>query len=93
MCSIRSLIRWCQVLLPDKHITIAESVLGLSGLAFTALTAAMPFDSLMQILERELNSDTWPAFHTAESVSLALSFLYAVGLVDVTAEGELFRCA
>jgi hypothetical protein len=81
------------VLLPDKHIPIAASVLGLSGLIVSVLQQPMTFDSLMEVLEPRFDTQEWPAFHTAESVSLALSFLYAIELVDVTADGELMRCA
>jgi hypothetical protein len=81
------------VLLPDKHITIAASVLGLSALVLSTIAKPLTFDALMEALEPVLDTPHWPAFHTAESVSLALSFLYALGLLDVTPEGELFRCA
>jgi hypothetical protein len=81
------------VLLPDKHITIAASVLGLSALVLSALAEPLTFDALMEALEPKFDTVDWPAFHTAESVSLALSLLYAMDLLDVTPEGELFRCA
>lgn len=80
------------MLLPDKHITIAASVLGLSALVFSTLAEPLTFDALMETLAPQFDTSAWPAFHTAESVSLALSFLYALGLLDVTPEGELFRC-
>jgi hypothetical protein len=80
------------MLLPDKHITIAASILGLSGLILSVLEKPTAFNVLMETLEQEFETADWPAFHTVESVSLALSFLYMVEVVDVAANGEIMRC-
>lgn len=80
------------MLLPDKHITLAESIMGPSALVLSLLANATTFDALMERLEPLTASADWPAFHTAESVSLALAFLFTIGLVDVTVQGELYRC-
>lgn len=81
------------MLLPDKHIKVGESILGLAALVASRLGEPMTFDALMRVLEEDLDSPRWPAFHTAESVSLALCFLYSIGFVDVMSGGEVYRCA
>ncbi len=80
------------MLLPDKHITICESLLGLSALILTTLEESRSFDSLLAMVAKECETPRWPAFHNAESVCLALCFLHSVGLVDVETNGDLFRC-
>ena len=80
------------MLLPDKHVRLAESLLGLAALVLAALDRPLTFDRLMGRLAPQFETPDWPAFHTAETVSLALCFLYAVGAVDVTEDGELVRC-
>jgi hypothetical protein len=80
------------MLLPDKHIRIAESILGLSALVFVTLEKPLPFDKLMTVLAQKFETPEWPAFHNAETVALALCVLYSSGLVDVTPHGDLYRC-
>ena len=80
------------MLLPDKHIRISESLLGLAALALASLKERHSFDSLMALLSSKFETPDWPAFHNVESVSLALCFLYSVGLVDVDTNGVIYRC-
>jgi len=80
------------VLLPDKHIKIGESILGLAGLVVVNLEHPLPFDNLMTVLTPKFETPEWPAYHNTETVSLAVCFLYLAGLVDVTVEGDLYRC-
>lgn len=80
------------MLLPDKHIKISESLLGLAALILESLTETLSFDSLVASLSAKFETPEWPAFHNAESVCLALCFLHTIGLVDVADDGVLFRC-
>lgn len=80
------------MLLPDKHILICESILGLAGLVLSQLRTSATFDSLWQRVRGQLDTPAWPANHDVENFSLALCFLHAVGAIDVSAEGELVRC-
>ncbi|MGL4421214.1 MAG: ABC-three component system middle component 6 [Gemmataceae bacterium] len=80
------------MLLPDKHVRLAESLIGLASLVLTTLDRPLTFNRLMGQLAPQFETSTWPAFHTAETVSLALCFLHAIGAVDVTDDGDLVRC-
>lgn len=80
------------MLLPDKHIKISESILGLGGLVSNAMRERMSFDGLMVALAPRFGTPEWPAYHTPETVSLALSLLYMIGTIDVADNGELYRC-
>lgn len=80
------------MLLPDKHVKISESILGLSALVVSNIDGGITFDKLMGRLVRKFETPEWPAYHNTETVALALCFLYTIGLVDVTKEGDLFRC-
>lgn len=81
------------MLLPDKHVKIGESILGLAALVLTNLEESLPFDNLMTVLTPQFETPEWPAYHNTETVSLAVCFLYSTGLIDVTPEGDLYRCA
>jgi hypothetical protein len=80
------------VLLPDKHIRLSESILGLAGLTLATLRRRMTFDILWNRVSYELDSATWPAAHGVDNFSLALGFLFAIGAIDVSPDGEIFRC-
>ena len=80
------------MLLPEKHLKICESILGLAALVVTHLRTPLPFDRLMTALAAKFETDEWPAYHNTETVSLALCFLHSTGIVEVTAEGDLYRC-
>jgi hypothetical protein len=80
------------VLLPNKHVKICESILGLAAFVLANLSGPLPFDQIMAILAPRFETPDWPAYHNAETVSLALCFLYSAGLIDVTADGDVFRC-
>ncbi len=80
------------MLLPDKHVKICESILGLAAFVLANLSEPLPFDEVMAVLSPRFETPDWPAYHNAESVTLALCFLYSAGLVDVSADGDVFRC-
>ena len=80
------------MLLPDKHVKISESILGLAALVVVTMEKPLPFDNLMATLISKFETPEWPAYHNTETVSLAVCFLFSVGLVDVTPEGDLYRC-
>jgi hypothetical protein len=80
------------VLLPDKHLRLSESVLGLAGLVLSHVAKPTPFDSVWKQIEAQLDTREWPAVHGVENFVLALCFLYAIGAIDVSPAGELFRC-
>jgi hypothetical protein len=81
------------VLLPDKHVAISESILGLAALVVANLSEPLSFDQVMSALSRKFQTPEWPAYHNAETVSLALCLLYSAGIIDVTIQGDLYRCA
>jgi len=55
------------VLLPDKHIKIGESILGLAGLVVVNLEHPLPFDNLMTVLTPKFETPEWPAYHNTET--------------------------
>ncbi len=80
------------MLLPDKHIRISESVLGVAGLLLATLSQPLSLDQLMGRVSPMFGSPDWPAEHGTDSVVLGLCFLNAIGLVDVADNGEVHRC-
>ena len=81
------------MLLPDKHITLAESVLGLGGFVLGELKRGSSIDQLHARIEAASQVGRLPARHGFDSLVLAVLFLYSIGAIEVTAAGNLRRCA
>ncbi len=81
------------MILPNKHITISQSLLGLGGYILTCLDSPQTIDELWQHLERTLGSAKFPARHTFENMILALDFLFLIRAIDYASEGKIEICA
>lgn len=81
------------MLLPDKHITLAESILGLGAFLLGLLDRPRSVDHLYQRVKEAREDHSLPAYHDLDSVLLALGFLYAIGVVEATDTGGVRRCA
>jgi len=81
------------MILPNKHITISQSLLGLGGYILTILESPQTIDELWLYLEKTLGSSKFPTKHTFENMILALDFLYVIRAIDYTSEGKINLCA
>lgn len=80
------------MLLPDKHIRISESVLGIAGLVLQSLKTSKSFDQLVAKISKDQSEQSWPGDYSVESIALALCFLHSIEAVDVTNNGDLVKC-
>lgn len=80
------------MLLPEKHITLAESILGLGGLLLEALDRPRTLDYLFRHVRALREQNEIAAFHDFDTVTLAVLFLYSVGAVESTQTGAISRC-
>ena len=81
-----------EMLLPDKHIRIAESLIGVGGYILDALKTSRTIDELWKDFEKINNSDAFPAYHSFENLILSVDFLFSIGAVNEDSQGNLFRC-
>jgi hypothetical protein len=81
------------MLLPDKHITIAQSLVGLGSFALERLERPKTIDALWNEFQQVSNSAKFPAYHTFENLMLAVDFLFIIGAVEEDSNGKLIRCA
>ncbi len=81
------------MLLPDKHISLAESLLGLGALILGQLDDPGSMDDIHHRISQVNETKELPAFHDYESVALAVLFLYMIGAVEMTDTGDVRRCA
>jgi hypothetical protein len=81
------------MILPDKHITIAQSLIGLGSFVLEKLERPKTIDNLWTEFQRVNNSTKFPAYHTFENLMLAIDFLFMIGVVEEDTSGKLKRCA
>ncbi len=80
------------MLLPDKHIRIAESLIGLGGFILEALKTPRTIDELWTDFQKVNNTDSFPAYHSFGNLILSVDFLFSIGAVDEDSHGRIFRC-
>lgn len=81
------------MILPDKHITMAESILGLGAVLLSHLGDAHSIDRLYEMIKLDIESGKLPAHHDLDSVMLSILFLYSIGAIEATNSGGVRRCA
>ena len=81
------------MLLPDKHVRLSESVLGLGAFVLSLLDRPRTADQLYQKVKEACEDRTLPAYHDFDSVTLTVLFLYTIGVVEATESGAIYRCA
>lgn len=81
------------MLMPDKHVRFAESLLGLGSFVLEVLDEPRTIDELWVLFGRHLRAGKYPARHSFENFVLAVDTLYAIGaLTEDRQSGVLRRC-
>ncbi|MDO9204069.1 ABC-three component system middle component 6 [Methylotenera sp.] len=78
------------MLLPDKHISFAESLLGLGHFVLESLQTPITIDNLWRNFEK-IQGLEYPAYHSFDNLVLAVDVLYALGALELDKEGLLKR--
>jgi hypothetical protein len=81
-----------EMLLPDKHILLSESLIGFGGFLLGALTTPKTVDSLWSEFENAQKTGAYPTHQSFDSLIATLCFLYAIGTLDIQVDGRLARC-
>lgn len=76
------------MLLPDKHIGFAESLIGLGSFVLQDLVSPKDVDALWKSFEK-VRGDQFPAFHSFDNLVLTVDMLFAIGAVNLREDGKL----
>jgi len=79
------------MILPSKHIRVAESLLGLSGFVLSELDNPKTVDDLWRLYIKANDTKRFPAYHGFDQFILALDYLFIAGAVDVNNKGEVYN--
>ncbi len=71
------------MILPSKHISNCESLLGLSSILMQFLNLPISIDDLWMKFENINNSEEFPTYHSFDNVVLAIDLLFLLGKVDI----------
>lgn len=80
------------MLLPDKHMSLAESLIGLGGIVLGLLNSPKSVDQIYAIIAKDQSSKTLRSKHTYDTTLLAVMMLYAIGAVEPTESGSIRKC-
>lgn len=80
------------MLLPDKHIKMSESILGLGSYLLGTLKKPMSVDNLWLEYCISRENLSYPAHHNFENLILALDFLFAIGSITCRENGLIEKC-
>ena len=81
------------MLLPDKHIRMSESLLGLGSFLIGTLYQPRTVDEIWFIYRKARELGDFPAHHTFENVVLALDVLFSINAIKLDNDGLIKKCA
>ena len=82
------------MLMPDKHISFSESLLGFGSYILNELhESPKSVDMLWSIYREDFEAGRYSARISFDGFLLTIVFLYTVGAVEEVEEGVLGQCA
>jgi hypothetical protein len=80
------------LLLPDKHIKLAESLIGLGGFVLETLIEPKTIDEIWLDFQKNYHNDQYPAYHSFDNLILTIDFLFTVNAINIDTKDKLFIC-
>lgn len=81
-------------LLPEKHVRLNESLLGLGAIVLRVLKQRSTLDEVWEGMRAMKSSNKFiPEKITFDDLIVTIDCLFAIGVVDLDNEGKLFLCA
>jgi len=80
------------MLLPNKHITLAQSIFGLAGIILKFLSIPKDIDELWTDFLNINNTKDFPCEHDYNNFLLAIYYLFTVGIVDLNENNKICLC-
>lgn len=77
------------MILPDKHISISESLIGLGTFVLDNLTSAKNIDLLWHEFEK-VRGKEYPAYHSFDNLVLTINMLFALEMIEISS-GDLLK--
>jgi hypothetical protein len=79
------------MILPTKHIRIAESLIGLSSFVLSTIKQPMPLEQIWEEYQKQYKSKKYPAYHSFDNLILTIDYLYMIDAIDLNPHGQVFN--
>lgn len=81
------------MLMPKKHINLSESLIGIGGMILTSLgkNIKMLDNIIIEVNQMIDDNKNKKIFNNSDGILLAIDYLYAIGVIDITEEGGIFN--
>lgn len=77
------------MIIPKKHISLSESIIGLSAIIYSSIGNK---DNIDDIFARVKKDRRVPKSFDLDSIVMGLDFLFSIGLVVLTEDGGIAKC-
>jgi hypothetical protein len=78
------------MIIPEKHLSLSESILGLSAFVLSNLKKPKNLENLWIKYRNLHKNNKFKAVHTIENFVLSIDFLFIIGLIKIDPEGRLY---
>lgn len=80
------------MILPSKHISLSESLLGLGGVLLQIIAKqSCSLEYIWQEYSKiNNNREIFPAYHSFDNVVLAVDLLFMIGAISINSKGEIY---
>lgn len=79
------------MLMPSKHISFSQSLLGFGSYLLTKLDSPKTIDEIWKIYQNDLEKEKYTAKHNFDNLILTFIFLYGVNAIEQK-NGVLYKC-
>ena len=79
------------MILPQKHLTIDESLLGFGAFLLKHISKKISVDELWKKYTIACEEGVYPIVFSFDKFILTIDFLYLIGAVNLNEKGELIR--
>ncbi len=81
------------MILPEKHIKLAESLLGLGGHVLKLLDRPKTIDRIWEEYSKINDTLAFPANHGFDNLILSVDFLFTIGAININQSGEIYNAS
>ena len=78
------------MILPSKHISFSQSLLGLGGFIVANLKEPLTIDEIWQKYAKT-SKKRFPGYHSFDNLVLAIDLLYLMGNIKINEKGQLYN--
>ena len=70
------------MLIPAKHISFSESLLGLGSYLLNKLNKPKSIDEIWKELQIDIENKIYPTNHNLDNLTMSIIFLYSIGSIN-----------